>query len=139
MEQLEQEYSATYEIEWRLRKSKTVKVNDKMDNQNSTGQIRQHATGLLNHSRHWNVITQTSCESNKTKSQIGTSKSNSITSNSTGISEGITSSGMEGKTESLKRKRYKQAKIRKRRNQRKIPTPKTEVGKHQTNNQVLIP
>ena len=26
-------------------------------------------------------------------------------------------------------KRYKQAKIRKRRNQKKIPTPKTEVGK----------
>ena len=36
-------------------------------------------------------------------------------------------------------KRYKQAKIRKRRNQKKIPTPKTEVGKNQTNNQVLIP
>ena len=35
--------------------------------------------------------------------------------------------------------RYKQAKIRKRRNQKKIPTPKTEVGKNQTNNQVLIP
>ena len=30
------------------------------------------------------------------------------------------------------------AKIRKRRNQKKIPTPKTEVGKYQTNNQVLI-
>ena len=28
-----------------------------------------------------------------------------------------------------KLKRYKQAKIRKRRNQKKIPTPKTEVGK----------
>ena len=28
-------------------------------------------------------------------------------------------------------KRYKQAKIRKRRNQKKIPTPKTEVGKTQ--------
>ena len=37
------------------------------------------------------------------------------------------------------RKRYKQAKIRKRRNQKKTPTPKTEVGKNQTNNQVLIP
>ena len=37
------------------------------------------------------------------------------------------------------KKRYKQAKIRKRRNQKKIPTPKTEVGKKQTNNQVLIP
>ena len=35
--------------------------------------------------------------------------------------------------------RYKKAKIRKRRNQKKIPTPKTEVGKNQTNNQVLIP
>ena len=35
--------------------------------------------------------------------------------------------------------RYKYAKIRKRRNQKKIPTPKTEVGKNQTNNQVLIP
>ena len=35
--------------------------------------------------------------------------------------------------------RYKLAKIRKRRNQKKIPTPKTEVGKEQTNNQVLIP
>ena len=35
--------------------------------------------------------------------------------------------------------RNKQAKIRKRRNQKKIPTPKTEVGKNQTNNQVLIP
>ena len=33
-------------------------------------------------------------------------------------------------------KRYKKAKIRKRRNQKKIPTPKTEVGKNQTNNQV---
>ena len=31
-------------------------------------------------------------------------------------------------------KRYKWAKIRKRRNQKKIPTPKTEVGKNQTNN-----
>ena len=30
-------------------------------------------------------------------------------------------------------------KIRKRRNQKKIPTPKTEVGKKQTNNQVFIP
>ena len=29
-------------------------------------------------------------------------------------------------------------KIRKRRSQKKIPTPKTEVGKNQTNNQVLI-
>ena len=27
----------------------------------------------------------------------------------------------------------------KRRNQKKIPTPKTEVGKNETNNQVLIP
>ena len=36
-------------------------------------------------------------------------------------------------------KRYKKAKIRKWRNQKKIPTPKTEVGKNQTNNQVLIP
>ena len=35
-------------------------------------------------------------------------------------------------------RRYKKAKIRKRRNQKKIPTPKTEVGKNQTNNQVLI-
>ena len=35
--------------------------------------------------------------------------------------------------------RHKQAKIRKRRNQRKIPTPKTEAGKNQSNNQVLIP
>ena len=35
-------------------------------------------------------------------------------------------------------RRYK-AKIRKRRNQKKIPTPKTEVGKNQTNNQLLIP
>ena len=33
----------------------------------------------------------------------------------------------------------RKAKIRKRRNQKKIPTPKTEVGKKQTNNQVLIP
>ena len=32
-----------------------------------------------------------------------------------------------------------QAKIKKRRNQKKIPTPKTEVGNIQTNNQVLIP
>ena len=30
-------------------------------------------------------------------------------------------------------------KFRKRRNQKEIPTPKTEVGKNQTNNQVLIP
>ena len=37
------------------------------------------------------------------------------------------------------KQRYKKAKIRKRRNQRKIPTPKTEVGKNQSNNQVLIP
>ena len=37
------------------------------------------------------------------------------------------------------KKRHKQAKIRKRRNQKKIPTPKAEVGKIQTNNQVLIP
>ena len=36
-------------------------------------------------------------------------------------------------------KRYKYAKTRKRRNQKKIPTPKTKVGKNQTNNQVLIP
>ena len=35
--------------------------------------------------------------------------------------------------------RYKLAKIRKRRNQKKIPTPKTAVGKNKTNNQVLIP
>ena len=35
-------------------------------------------------------------------------------------------------------KRYKLAKIRKRRNQKKIPTLKTEVGNIQTNNQVLI-
>ena len=35
--------------------------------------------------------------------------------------------------------RYKKAKIRKRHNQKKIPTPKTEVGKNQTNSQVLIP
>ena len=33
----------------------------------------------------------------------------------------------------------KEAKIRKRRNQKEIPTPKTEVGKNQTNNQALIP
>ena len=33
--------------------------------------------------------------------------------------------------------RHKQAKIRKRRYQKKIPTPKTKVGKNQTNNQVL--
>ena len=38
-----------------------------------------------------------------------------------------------------KGKRYKYAKITKRRNQEKIPTPKTELGKNQTNNQVLIP
>ena len=42
-------------------------------------------------------------------------------------------------TENLGVERYKQAKIRKRRNQKKIPTPKTEVGKNQTNNQALIP
>ena len=36
-------------------------------------------------------------------------------------------------------RRYKLVKIRKRCNQKKIPTPKTEVGKNQTNNQVLIP
>ena len=36
------------------------------------------------------------------------------------------------------RKRYKQAKIWKRRNQKKIPTPKTEVEKKQTNNQAHI-
>ena len=36
-------------------------------------------------------------------------------------------------------KRHKQAKIRKRRNQKKTPTPKTEVGKNQTNNQAPIP
>ena len=42
-------------------------------------------------------------------------------------------------------KRYKKAKIRKRCNQKKIPTPKTEVKKKtkkktkKTNNQVLIP
>ena len=36
-------------------------------------------------------------------------------------------------------KRYMWAKIRKRCNQKKMPTPKTEVGKNQTNNQVLIP
>ena len=36
-------------------------------------------------------------------------------------------------------KKYKWAKIRKRRNQKKTPTPKTKVGKKQTNNQVLIP
>ena len=42
-------------------------------------------------------------------------------------------------TRTLIQKRYKQAKIRTRRNQKKIPTPKTEVGKNQTNNQVLIP
>ena len=54
----------------------------------------------MNHSRHWKVITQTSYESNKTKSQLDTSKSNDITLNSTGIAEGITSSDME---ESLKR------------------------------------
>ena len=35
--------------------------------------------------------------------------------------------------------KYKLAKIRKRRNQKKTPTPKTKVGKNQTNNQVLIP
>ena len=29
--------------------------------------------------------------------------------------------------------------IKKRRNQKEIPTPKTEVGKNQTNNQALIP
>ena len=32
MEQLEQEYSATYEILWKLRKSNPVKVNNKIDN-----------------------------------------------------------------------------------------------------------
>ena len=37
------------------------------------------------------------------------------------------------------KERYKQAKIRKRRNQKEIPTPKTEVGKNQSNNQALIP
>ena len=36
-------------------------------------------------------------------------------------------------------KKYKQAKIRNRHNQKKTPTPKTKVGKNQTNNQVLIP
>ena len=36
-------------------------------------------------------------------------------------------------------KRHKQAKIRKRRNQKKTPTPKTEVGKNQTNNQAPTP
>ena len=38
--------------------------------------------------------------------------------------------------------RYKQAKIRKRRNQKEIPTPKNRGGKKQTtkcNNQALIP
>ena len=34
-------------------------------------------------------------------------------------------------------KKVQVVKIRKRRNQKKIPTPKTEVGKNQTNNQVL--
>ena len=48
MDQLEQEYSATYEIVWKLRKSKTVKVNNKFDiNQNSTEQIRQNFKGLF--------------------------------------------------------------------------------------------
>ena len=36
-------------------------------------------------------------------------------------------------------KRYTWAKIRKRCNQNKISTPKTEVGKKQTSDQVLIP
>ena len=36
-------------------------------------------------------------------------------------------------------KKVQVAKIRKRRNQKEIPTPKTEVGKNQTNNQTLIP
>ena len=36
-----------------------------------------------------------------------------------------------------KGKKYKQAKTRKRRNQKKTPTPKTKVGKNQTNNQVV--
>ena len=44
-----------------------------------------------------------------------------------------------GKENKNDRKRYKQAKIRKRRNQKEIPTPKTEVGKNKTNNQALIP
>ena len=35
-------------------------------------------------------------------------------------------------------KRYKQATIRKRRSQKEIPTPNTEVGKNQTNNQALM-
>ena len=35
-------------------------------------------------------------------------------------------------------KRYKQAKIRKRRNQKKIPTPKNEAGKNQTNNESIF-
>ena len=34
--------------------------------------------------------------------------------------------------------RYKKATIRKRSNQKKIPTPKTEAGKNQTSNKVLI-
>ena len=36
-------------------------------------------------------------------------------------------------------KKVQVGKDQKRRNQKKIPTPKTEVGKNQTNNQVLIP
>ena len=36
-------------------------------------------------------------------------------------------------------KMYKLATIKKRRNKKKIPTPKTEAGKNQTNNQVLRP
>ena len=39
----------------------------------------------------------------------------------------------------LDQRQEKGTKIRKRRNQKKIPTPKTEAGKNQTNNQVLIP
>ena len=36
-------------------------------------------------------------------------------------------------------KKVQVGKDQERRNQKKIPTPKTEVGKNQTNNQVLIP
>ena len=37
------------------------------------------------------------------------------------------------------KKNVQVGKDQERRNQKKIPTPKTEVGKNQTNNQVLIP
>ena len=40
---------------------------------------------------------------------------------------------------SIKHKKVQVGKDQERRNQKKIPTPKTEVGKNQTNSQVLIP